>query len=85
MLAQLEVESKTNEIPTVKPLLEPLDIEGQVVTLDALHTQRETARYIVEEKKAHYLFTVKDNQSTLKQDIHDLNLVDFPPSAPNYR
>jgi predicted transposase YbfD/YdcC len=56
-----------------------------VVTLDALHTQKDTARYIVEEKKADYLFTVKDNQSTLKQDIEDLGLVSFPPSAPNNR
>lgn len=85
VLAQRQVETKTNEITTLRPLLEPLDLEGRVVTLDALHTQQETARYLVEEKGADYLMTVKDNQRTLKQDIKDLDLVDFPPSAPNHR
>jgi len=41
---------------------------------DALHTQRKTARYIVKEKKAHYLFTVKGNQPTLKADIEQLQM-----------
>lgn len=39
------------------------------MTADALHTQRETAKYLVEEKEAHYLFTVKKNQPTLYKDI----------------
>jgi hypothetical protein len=39
----------------------------------------------VEEKKADYLFTVKENQPTLKQDIADLHLEAFPPSARNLR
>jgi predicted transposase YbfD/YdcC len=56
-----------------------------VVTADALHTQKETARYVVEVKKADYLFTVKDNQPTLKQDIADLHLEAFPPSAHHAR
>jgi hypothetical protein len=33
------------------------------------------------DKKADYVFTVKDNQPTLKQDIQDLGLEAFPPSA----
>ena len=85
VIAQCAVDHKTNEIPALRTLLDPLDIKDRVVTLDALHTQKDTARYIVEEKKADYLFTVKDNQSTLKQDIEDLGLVSFPPSAPNKR
>ncbi len=52
-----------------------------VVTADALHTQAETARYLVEEKKADYVFTAKDNQPTLKADIEALGLDAFPPSA----
>ena len=43
VIAQREVESSTNEIPVVKQLLEPLTIQGSVVTLDALHTQKSTA------------------------------------------
>jgi len=80
-LAQQPVGDKTNEIPCIKPLLDGLNIEGAVITADALHTQTETARYVVEDKKADYVFTVKDNQSTLKQDIQDLGLEAFPPSA----
>jgi len=81
VVAQVEVGDKTNEIPCVKPLLKDLNIEGAVVTADAMHTQKETAIFIVQEKKADYVFTVKDNQPTLRQDIADLKLDSFPPSA----
>jgi hypothetical protein len=81
VLAQQSVDEKTNEIPCIKPLLDPVNIAGAVVTGDSLHTQTETARYLVEDKKADYVFTVKDNQPTLKQDIQDLGLEAFPPSA----
>lgn len=81
VIAQRAVDEKTNEIPEVPKLLEALPLEGVVVTLDALHTQEKTARYLVEEKKADYLFTVKDNQPTLKQDIADLDWKAFSPSA----
>lgn len=81
VLAQRQVGEHTNEIPSLQPLLDDVNIAGAVVTADALHTQTETARYLVEEKQADYLFTVKDNQPTLKQDIHDLRLDAFPPSA----
>lgn len=81
VIAQLQVDAKSNEIPAVKPLLESLDIQGAVVTADALHTQKNTATFIVQEKKADYLFVVKDNQETLNHDIETLRLEDFPPSA----
>ena len=81
VLGQLEVEEKTNEIPKLRQLLDPLPLQGAVVTADALHTQTETARYLVENKGADYLFIVKDNQPTLRQDIADLKLESFPPSA----
>lgn len=81
VLAQQSVDEKTNEIPCIKPLLNEVNIAGAVVTGDSLHTQIETARYLVEDKKADYVFTVKDNQPTLKQDIEDLHLEAFPPSA----
>lgn len=50
------------------PLLDPINIEGKVITVDALHTQRAFADYIVG-RKAHYHFTVKENQPTLYKDI----------------
>lgn len=80
-VAQIEVGEKTNEIPEIKRLLNPLSIEGRVVTADAMHTQQETARYLVEEKKARYLLTVKDNQKTLCEDIAALRSNDFSPGA----
>lgn len=80
VVGQIAVEEKTNEIPKLPELLDPLPLEGAVVTADALHTQKDTARYLVETKKADYLFTVKDNQSTVRRDIAELNLSAFPPS-----
>jgi hypothetical protein len=85
VVAQVAVESKTNEIPQVEPLLDGLDLRGAVVTADALHTQKKTARYLVKEKEADYVFTVKDNQPTLRQDIATLGLDAFPPSAHDLR
>jgi len=85
VVGQVAVEDKTNEIPKIPELLDPLPLEGAVVTADALHTQQQTARYLVEEKKADYLFTVKDNQPTLHKDILDVEWNAFPPSAHHNR
>lgn len=74
VFTQEQVDEKTNEIKHVKPLFENIEIEGAIVTADALHTQKEFANYLVEEKKADYLFTVKDNQPTLLEDIKCLEL-----------
>jgi hypothetical protein len=60
---------QTNEIGMAIPLLEDLEIAGKTVTADALLTQRDLARYLVERRDAHYLFTAKDNQPTLLADI----------------
>jgi hypothetical protein len=72
VVAQTRVDEKTNEITRVKPLLSELDIAGAVVTADALLTQREIARHLVEDKDADYVFTVKDNQPSLRRDIAEL-------------
>lgn len=63
--AQREVDAKTNEIPELAPAVAHLDLTGQVVTLDALHTQAETARHLAGDKKAHYLMIIKGNQPSL--------------------
>ena len=70
-LAQREVAAKTNEIPELSPCIEGLDLAGMVLTLDALHTQRETARLLREDKGAHYLMIVKANQPTLLEQVTD--------------
>lgn len=79
VVAQRAIDSKHNEIPEFKPLLDPLDLTGKVVTADALHTQVEHAKYLKEEKKADYVFTVKGNQPTLLSDIATLDDNDFSP------
>ena len=60
---------RTNEIKTTIPLLDAIDIQGKNVTADALLTQRKIADYLVLKRKAHYHFTVKNNQPGLFQDI----------------
>ena len=64
------VDQKTNEIPVAQQKLIPaLDLAGRFVSLDALHTQDQTARSVVLEAGGHYLLTVKDNQPTLRTNI----------------
>lgn len=74
VISQRKIDSKTNEIPEIKPLLAPLKIAGSIITADAMHTQTDTAKFIVEEKRANYVFTVKDNQKTLNDEIKALDL-----------
>jgi predicted transposase YbfD/YdcC len=79
VLAQKDVDQKTNEITQVKPLLDDVDITGALVTADALHVQKDTARYVVEDKHADYLFTaVKDNQPSLFAALDALGWHDAP-------
>ena len=49
------------ELAATKALLEDIDVRGCLVTLDALHTNRDTERAIVDIHGADYLFAVKDN------------------------
>lgn len=77
------VETKTNEIPVAPELFKRLDLQGRFVSLDALHTQDDTARAVVLEAGAHFLLTVKGNQATVKENIEKLVPApdaDFPPS-----
>jgi predicted transposase YbfD/YdcC len=67
-MAQREVDAKTNEIPELLPLLEGLGISGMVITMDALHGQRETARKI-DELGGFYLQFIKANQPSLMESI----------------
>ncbi|WP_419664188.1 ISAs1 family transposase [Desulfosarcina variabilis] len=60
---------RTNEINTIIPMLDAINIQGKNITTDALLTQRKVATYLVEERHAHYHFTVKNNQPGLFQDI----------------
>lgn len=50
-------------------MLEAIEITGKTITADALLTQRTLARYLVEDRQAHYHFTVKGNQPQLLEDL----------------
>jgi len=81
-LASGIVNTKTNEIPVARQLFKDLDLSGRLVSLDALHTQTQTARELVLEAGADYLLTAKDNQPKVHQNIEKLlpaPKADFPP------
>ncbi|MGI5136352.1 MULTISPECIES: ISAs1 family transposase [unclassified Streptomyces] len=80
-LASREIGAKTNEIPEFAPLLDQIDdtdLTGAIVTVDALHAQRDHATYLVEQRGAHYLFTIKGNQKKLARQLHALPWKDIP-------
>ena len=81
VLAQADVDGKTNEITRFRPLLEPLDLAGCVITADALHTQREHAEFVVADKKAHYILVVKRNQPGLHAQLAKLPWKSVPVAA----
>jgi len=68
-VAGSDKEKRTNEIKIAIPLLDSIDIKGKTITGDALLTQRGLARYLVEQRQAHYHFTAKGNQKQLLEDI----------------
>lgn len=61
-------EKQTNEIKIAAPMLDAIEIKGRTITADALLTQRELAKYLVEKRHANYHFTVKKNQRKLLED-----------------
>lgn len=63
--AQCAVDEKSNEITHVDTLLDEIALDGKVVSADAMHTQRRTAHYLVQERGADYVFTIKKNQPEL--------------------
>lgn len=78
------VACKSNEIPAAQNLLRRVDLDGSLLTADAMHTQTETARIVVQERGGDYLFTVKGNQKGVADNARELyqNLSrDFSPSA----
>jgi len=85
VVAQHRVDDKTNEITSVEPLFEGLDITGTVVSGDAIFTQQSIARFLVEEKHADYLLMLKDNQPTLRSEIESLPREAFSPSGALHR
>ena len=68
-LGQITVDSKSNEIPAVRELIEMLNIEGMIITADAMHCQKETAEIIIK-NKGDYVLQLKANQWNFYQDVY---------------
>ena len=77
VIAQRQVAAKSNEIPAMAPLLARFDLRGVVVTADAMHTQRKTAKKIVA-TGGHYLLVVKGNQKKLRRQLRRLPWQQMP-------
>jgi predicted transposase YbfD/YdcC len=81
VIAQTRVEDKANEITHCKPLLDRLPLDGVAVTTDAMQTTREHARWLVQDKHAHYLFPVLGNQPGLYTHLDALPWASTPVTA----
>jgi len=77
VLGQLATAAKSNEIPTVRTLLALFDLNGAVVTLDAMHTQDDTAQAIID-GGGDYVLTVKGNRPKLRAALKALPWKDVP-------
>jgi hypothetical protein len=77
VLRQIAVDGQENEIRAAARVLEKLDLQGKIVTGDALLAQRALSRQVVA-AGGNYIWTVKDNQPTLRADIAEL----FEPPTP---
>lgn len=70
VLGQQKTDSKSNEITAIPQLLDILELNGCIVTLDAMGCQRDIAQKI-RDKKADYVLALKGNQSNLQEATKD--------------
>ena len=77
VVGQIAIDTKSNEIPALRDLLGMMDIEGLIITADAMHTQRDTAMFITN-RGADYVFTVKLNQPGLRRMLAALPWQQIP-------
>jgi predicted transposase YbfD/YdcC len=72
---------KASEVSHFKPLLDPLPLEGVLVTADAMQAARDNARWLTEDKHAQYLVPVLGNQPGLYAAPGALPWGDTPVAA----
>jgi predicted transposase YbfD/YdcC len=72
LLDHVEVDVKHNETSHFTELLGPVDLDGAVVTFDALHTVRANLDWLVSKKNAQYIAVVKHNQPLLHAQVRAL-------------
>ena len=68
VLAQQKVDEKSNEITAIPKLLDLLDLKGQIITIDAMGTQKAIAKQIID-NEGDYVLALKGNQGTLNEDV----------------
>ncbi len=68
VLGQQRVDKKSNEITAIPALLEMLEIEGSIITIDAMGCQKEIASLIIK-KKADYVLALKANHKNLHKEV----------------
>lgn len=68
VLGQFKTDEKSNEITAIPELLKLLDLQGNIVTIDAMGCQKKIAKQIIEQG-GDYIFNLKDNQPTLYADV----------------
>ena len=68
VLAQEKVDDKSNEITAIPELLKRLDLQGQIVTIDAMGCQRNICQQILDQE-GDYVIALKGNQGTLHEDV----------------
>jgi len=69
-LGQTRVEGKSNEITAIPKLLDMIDIDGAIITIDAMGTQTKIAEQIVE-ANGDYILALKGNQSSLRDEVEN--------------
>jgi predicted transposase YbfD/YdcC len=84
-LGQVAVEEDSNEITAIPRLLKLLELEGALVSIDAIGCQKEIAQAVLDQG-GDYLLTVKENQPTLYRDIERLvqEAIDQDLAGPQY-
>ena len=81
VLGQVATEEKSNEITAIPELLNLLDLQGCLVSIDAMGCQTDIATQITEQG-GDYLLAVKDNQKYLAQDIAEIFDLEFTQAEP---
>lgn len=70
-LSSTRIDEKSNEIPEMQEVMGKLDCRGCVVTADAMNTQKDTARAIVEKAHGDYCLALKENHKTACHEVKE--------------
>jgi predicted transposase YbfD/YdcC len=85
-IGQEVVGEKTNEIPIVRELIDKMDVKDTVITIDAMHCQKETIENI-KRNKADYVVQLKSNHANFYEDVKamfDKEFMDVNEKEDNY-